>query len=61
VIVEFVPKDDPKVQLLLQNREDVFSEYTMERFEAVAGARFRIQHREPVTDSGRTLYLLGPR
>ncbi|MGH8524141.1 MAG: SAM-dependent methyltransferase, partial [Gammaproteobacteria bacterium] len=60
-IVEFVPKDDPKVQLLMQNREDVFSEYTMERFETVAGARFRIQHRAPVTDSGRTLYLLGPR
>jgi hypothetical protein len=61
VIAEFVPKDDPKVQLLMQNREDVFSEYTMERFETVAGARFRIQHRAPVTDSGRTLYLLGPR
>lgn len=60
-IVEYVPKDDPKVQLLMANREDVFSGYTVERFESAADARFHIQHREQVADSGRTLYLLGPR
>jgi hypothetical protein len=60
-IVEYVPKDDPKVQLLMANREDVFSGYTVERFESAANARFHIQHREQVADSGRTLYLLGPR
>jgi hypothetical protein len=60
-IVEYVPKDDPKVQLLMANREDVFSEYTVERFESAANARFHIQHRAQVADSSRTLYLLGPR
>ena len=60
-IVEFVPKSDPKVQLLLQAREDVFTEYTVQRFEADAEEHFRIVHREQVGDSGRTLYLLGPR
>ena len=60
-IVEFVPKSDPKVQLLLQAREDVFTEYTVQRFETDAEEHFRIVHREQVGDSGRTLYLLGPR
>jgi len=60
-IVEFVPKNDPKVQRLMQHREDVFSEYSVEHFESAADARFRIQHREPVADSGRTMYLLAPR
>jgi hypothetical protein len=60
-IVEFVPKNDPKVQRLMQNREDVFPDYSVEQFETAADARFRIQHREPVADSGRTMYLLGPR
>jgi predicted nicotinamide N-methyase len=60
-IVEFVPKNDPKVRRLMQHREDVFAEYTVEHFEAAADAHFRIRHREPVADSGRTMYLLGPR
>jgi hypothetical protein len=60
-VVEFVPKSDPKVRLLLRNREDVFPDYRTEAFEIAAEARFRIKKREPVGDSGRTLYLLGPR
>lgn len=60
-IVEYVPKDDPKVQLLMANREDVFSEYTVERFESAADTHFKIRHRAQMADSGRTLYLLGPR
>ncbi len=60
-IVEFVPKSDPKVDLLLRNREDIFDEYDAAHFEAAAARVFSIEHREPVADSGRTLYLLGPR
>ena len=35
LIIEFVPKEDPKVQILLLNREDIFSDYSQENFEAV--------------------------
>jgi hypothetical protein len=61
VIVEFVPKDDPKVRAMLRNREDIFAEYGVERFESAAQASFRIEHRAPIADSGRTLYLLTPK
>jgi hypothetical protein len=57
-IVEFVPKNDPKVQVLLKDREDVFEGYTIEGFEGAVGESFTIQHREPLADSGRTLFLL---
>ncbi len=57
-IIEFVPKDDPKVQLLLRDREDIFTEYTLEGFERAAETAFTITRREPVGDSGRTLFLL---
>lgn len=57
-IVEFVPKTDPKVQLLLRSREDIFLDYDLEHLEAEAKKLFRIKRRSPVGDSGRTLFLL---
>jgi hypothetical protein len=60
-VVEFVPKDDEKVRTLLATREDVFPGYTVEGFEAAMLAAFRIEAREALPDSGRVLYLLGPR
>jgi hypothetical protein len=33
LIIEFVPKSDPKVKILLATREDVFPTYTQEGFE----------------------------
>ena len=60
-IVEFVPKTDPKVIQLLRSREDVFLDYDVDHFEAEAKSVFRIEQREPVGDSDRTLFLLGPR
>jgi hypothetical protein len=57
-IVEFVPKDDPKVQVLLKDREDIFAGYTLEGFEHAIEKSFAIQRREPLADSGRTLFLL---
>jgi hypothetical protein len=59
-IVEWVPKEDPKVQFLLRDREDVFSGYTQSGFEAAARTKFVIGEREPVADSGRFLYRLEP-
>jgi hypothetical protein len=59
--VEFVPKSDPKVQLLLASREDVFPGYTREGFEEAFGERFDILRTEAIPDSGRVLYLMRAR
>ncbi|MDX1510213.1 MAG: hypothetical protein R3249_02610 [Nitriliruptorales bacterium] len=59
-VVEWVPKDDPKVRVLLATREDIFDGYTQEAFEDAAAAHFQIAQRDPVGDSGRILYLLHP-
>jgi len=61
LIIEFVPKSDSQVQKLLSSREDIFSEYHQEAFEAVFGKVFSIQAREPIQNSARTLYLMETR
>ena len=57
-VVEFVPKDDEKVSLLLFNREDVFTDYTVDGFERAVAPWFEIEQRAPVTGTARVLYLL---
>ncbi|MBW3621055.1 MAG: SAM-dependent methyltransferase, partial [Actinobacteria bacterium] len=58
VIVEFVPKGDPKVDVLLATREDVFPDYTRDGFEAAVAPYFTVRERSDVAESDRTLYLL---
>ena len=58
LVVEFVPKTDPKVQELLSHREDVFHGYTQEGFEEAFDRYFVTQRREPIRDSERLLYLM---
>ena len=58
VIVEFVPKDDPKVELLLANREDIFPDYSEAGFESAFKRHFEIEDRAAIPGSKRTLYLL---
>jgi hypothetical protein len=60
-IVEFIPKTDPKVDLLLADREDVFDSYSQEGFERACSAHFTIEEREPIKESERSLYLLRAR
>ena len=56
LIVEFVPKSDPKVAVLLATREDVFPDYTEAGFEAAFGAIFEIERKTRLEGSERTLY-----
>jgi hypothetical protein len=58
LIIEFVPKDDPKVQLLLTNREDIFPRYTIDAFEYEFGRFFSIENRTEILSSKRTLFLM---
>lgn len=61
LIIEFVPKDDPKVQKLLATREDIFLDYTRQGFEDAFGRSFVIKRSEPIRNSKRILYLMEKR
>lgn len=58
LIIEFVPKSDPKTQTLLATRQDIFTDYTAEGFEAAFSAGYQIVRSQPITDSDRRLYLM---
>jgi SAM-dependent methyltransferase len=57
-IVEWVPKDDPKVEAMLASREDVFESYSESVFVSELERRFAIVGREPIPEMGRVLYLV---
>lgn len=58
LIIEFVPKTDEKIQLMLQNKEDIYENYTEEKFTAAFRYYYDILEKEPVGNSGRVLYLM---
>lgn len=58
LIIEFVPKEDSKVQKLLSTREDIFSEYTQPFFEQHFKEYFAIEDSKQIRDSKRTIYLM---
>lgn len=57
LIIEFVPKEDDKIQLMLYQRKDIYSFYTPANFEAAFSQYFRIKEKQAIPDSLRTLYL----
>lgn len=61
LVVEFVPKNDSQSLRLIQNREDIFVDYTEEAFEAALGKFFAIEKKERLAKSNRTLYLMRSR
>ncbi len=61
LIIEWVPKDDSQVQKLLASRQDIFSTYHQEGFEAAFGEFFTIHEKHPVQESPRVLYLMETR
>jgi len=58
LVIEFVPKSDSQVQRMLSVREDIFSSYTPQGFEAAFAERFKIHETVPVRESERKLYLM---
>lgn len=58
LIIEFVPKQDSNVQILLQNREDIFKEYSKKGFEKAFKKYFEILENGKIEDSERELYLM---
>lgn len=58
LIIEFVPREDEKVQEMLASRKDVFQDYTMEKFEEFFAAHFLITKKKNIPSSPRFLYLM---
>ena len=58
LIIEFVPKSDEKVKLLLQHRTDIFDGYTLENFKAIFAEKYDIIKEEQVGRTGRILFLM---
>ena len=61
LIIEFVPKSDSQVRVLLATRDDIFTEYTPEGFEKAFSFYFDIIKKTTVTDSERVIYLMKPK
>lgn len=58
LIIEFVPKNDSQVKLLLKTRRDIFDMYTKETFEKNFSNYFDILEINKVLDSERIIYLM---
>jgi len=58
LIIEFVPKEDVKIKLMLQQKKDIYSSYTEENFIASFSNFFSIEEKQIIPDSLRRLYLM---
>jgi hypothetical protein len=57
LIIEFVPKEDSQVQVLLATRVDIFPDYDEAHFEIAFGKFFQLKAKMPIDGSKRTMYL----
>ncbi len=58
LLLEFVPKEDPRVRQLLAARRDIFEDYHPQGFRAAFEPYFEFVEESPLPDTPRTLYLL---
>lgn len=58
LIIEFVPKTDSKVKILLSTREDIFPDYDEKHFEETYREYFDITEKIKISGSERTMYLM---
>lgn len=58
LVIEFVPKSDPQVRLLMAAREDIFTNYTQVGFEIAFEECFHIHRAEDLPGTERRLYLM---
>lgn len=58
LIIEFVPKEDEKVQYMLLNRADSFSDYTKANFETIFSEYFNIETIISADCNQRVFYLM---
>ncbi|MEO5685091.1 MAG: hypothetical protein ABIQ88_20775 [Chitinophagaceae bacterium] len=58
LIIEFVPKNDPKVQLLLQDRQDIFDNYNEQSFITAFEKEFLVVKKACVPGTERAIFLM---
>jgi hypothetical protein len=58
LIIEFVPKEDEKVQQMLSQRTVTYPDYTIEEFERTFLKYFNVEKKKSMSNSCRILYLL---
>jgi hypothetical protein len=58
LIIEFVPKSDSQVQILLAARKDIFDQYHIAGFRSAFQQHYRIVAERPIAGSERTLFLM---
>ncbi|MFC1656882.1 class I SAM-dependent methyltransferase [Patescibacteria group bacterium] len=61
LVIEFVPKSDPKVKKLLATRKDIFPDYTVEGFKKAFLTLYKIEKSVKIKNSQRILYLMKSR
>jgi hypothetical protein len=58
MIIEFIPKMDEKIQLMLSGKKDIYPKYDKANFEKAFSKYYRIKNTETIAGSDRTLYLM---
>jgi hypothetical protein len=58
LIIEFVPKEDSQVKVLLATRDDIFPDYNLQGFEVAFGEYFTLIDFNDIKDTCRKLYLM---
>lgn len=58
LIIEFIPKEDEKVQILLLNREEKKFDYSQDKFETAFSKHYKIEQRFISNFSHRVFYLM---
>ena len=58
LIIEFIPKEDDKIQLMLQQKSDIYQGYNEKNFEKAFARTFNFQEIVTLGNSGRKLYFM---
>lgn len=58
LIIEFVPKQDEKIKLMLQQKKDIYNWYTEENFINEFSSYFNIIKKQAIAGTERVLYLM---
>lgn len=58
LVIEFVPKTDEKITLMLKRKKDIYANYTEENFVRAFERYFQIIDKAAISNSGRVLYLM---
>jgi hypothetical protein len=58
LVIEFIPKEDEKIKLMLINKMDIYKKYNEQEFIKEFGTRFSVLSKEKISDSRRTLFLM---